>query len=302
LNNFIYLGDAAAEVVEEIIKAIRVYGLSKPMNFSYTSDDDGRTKKVVVIDNASFEGVIWQHQLTIVDAASENNADGGIGLQVFWNTKPTLGIAMLRPHHWDRSETQNMDSTLYRIDYSEAGNNIYEATMTVSIYKWDLNLSDRFHMDNLMMFVGKAGDRIDVVGNSNHPDAWLFLQEPKSFNWAFVASGSASKNIGVAEVGLPPSQLNETRREVLLETYSLQNVFTSQIREYVYQTYGVYPDAATVASYLTNTEAPGFFNSGGFVQGGTSPSNEYDVLVSNIQGLVPYNPHSISNLTLNFKQ
>ncbi len=302
LNNFIYVGDASAEIVEDIIKAIRIYGLSKPMSFSFMSDADRQTKNVVVLDNSSYESSIWQHQFTITDAASESNADGGIGLQVFWNTNPTMGIALLRPHYWDKSDTSNLDSTLFRIDYSEAGDSIYDATMVVSIYKWDLNLNDRFHMDNMKMFVGKAGDRIDVFGNSNHPDAWLFLQEPKGFNWAFVASGSASKNIGVAEVGLPLSNLDESRREVLLGTYSLQNVFTSQIREYYYQTYKVYPDAAAVANYLTNTEAPGFFNSSGFVQGGTAPTNEYDALVSNIQGLVPYNPYYISNLTLEFKQ
>ncbi len=302
LNNFIFLGDASAELIEDIILSIRIYGLSQPMSFSYVSDEDGRNKNVVVVDNATFEGITWDHQLTISDAESELNQDGGNALQVFWSTNPMEGIAILKPYNWDRTGITNSEKTILRVDYSEKTDANYESHMIVTINGWNETLTDRFHMDNLKMFAGKNGDRIDVYGNSNHPDAWLFLQEPAGFNWAFVASGSDSKNIGVAEVGLPPSSLDEESREVLLGTYSLKNVFTTQIREYIFQTYGSYPDAATLNALLIDTDAPGFFNSNGFVQGGTAPSGIYQELTTAISELVPFNPYTISNLTLSFKQ
>jgi len=302
LNNFIYLGDASAELIEDIIVGIRIYGLSQPMTFTYVSEEDGRTKNVVVIDNATFEGTTWEHQLSITDAESEGNEDKGYAIQVFWNVSPIEGIAVLKPFNWDRSGVTSSEKTIFRVEYSEKADANYEAHMIVTIYGWEETVSDRFHMDNLKMFVGKNGDRIDVFGNSNHPDAWLFLQDTVGFNWAFVASGSETKNIGVAEVGLPPSSLDETSREVLLGTYSLKNVFTSQIREYIYQIYGVYPDQAALDTLLQNTDAPGYFNSGGFVQGGTAPSGNYEELTTAISTMVPYNPYTITNLSLSFKQ
>ncbi|RLD71219.1 MAG: hypothetical protein DRJ10_19625 [Bacteroidetes bacterium] len=159
-------------------------------------------------------------------------------------------------------------------------------------------------MDNLKMFVGKSGDIVDVYGNSNHPDAYLFLDEPKGFNWAFVAVGNDATNIGVAEVGLPPSTLDETSRAVLLDDYSIKNIFTEQITEWVFIEY---PNADSVAvallveQHLADSQAPGFFNSDGFVQGGVSPSNDYNELVGNIEKLAPYKPLDVSTLKIEFK-
>jgi hypothetical protein len=69
------------------------------------------------------------------------------------------------------------------------------------------------------------------------------------------------------------------------------------------QIYEVWPtiDSASVEAYLHNTDAPGYFNSGGFIQGGTSPGTQYDNLDSRLPGLSPYNPFSISNLSIEFK-
>ncbi len=301
LNNFIHVGEAAAEFVEEIMKAISVYGLNKPNEFNFTGEDDGRIKNIVIVDNSDFEGVTWQHQLTITDADNESNADGGKALQVFWNTNPIKGIAILKPKNWDNSSTNNMNETIFKIEYSEAGEYGYEASMIVSITNWKQDQTNRFHMDNLKMFVGKTGDIVDVYGNSNHPDAYLFLEEPKGFSWAFVASGNNNTNIGVAEVGLPLSSLDESSRPVLLVDNSIKNVFTTQIREWVFQTYGVYPSEETLDTLLVDTEAPGFFNSAGFIQGGEAPNDSYTELASNVEVLVPYNPFKISQLTITFK-
>jgi len=144
------------------------------------------------------------------------------------------------------------------------------------------------------MFAGKSGDFIDVYGNSNHPNA-IFFAGNAGFNWAFVASGDESKNIGAAKVGLPPSNLDEPSGEVLLDFYSIKNVFTREIN-------AVWPglDQAIIDAYLVNTEGPGYFDSEGFVSGGVSPGDDWDVLVERLENLSPYNPKEISNLTVEF--
>ncbi|MCK4662543.1 MAG: hypothetical protein KAT68_06740 [Bacteroidales bacterium] len=299
LTNFIHVGEASADLFEEIIMAIAVNGINKPMSFSFVGDDDNRTKNLVVIDNVTFNGVSYNYQLTITDAESESNADGGNALQVFWSNEPIRGIAILKPYNIDRTNDDNLGNAIYMIEYSEAGEYGYDAHMIVSIV--DLPLEDPsvepYSINTLKMFAGKKGDIIDVYGNTNHPNAHFFNDDAENigFNWAFVASGDESADIGVAEVGLPPSNLDETNRSVLLEDYSIENVFTRLI-------YEEWPtiDSTSVAEYLQNTEAPGYFNSSGFVCGGTSPGSEYDVIELRIKDLTPYNPYDITNLEINF--
>ncbi|MCU0369630.1 MAG: hypothetical protein MUF39_12455, partial [Cyclobacteriaceae bacterium] len=105
------------------------------------------------------------------------------------------------------------------------------------------------------------------------------------------------KNIGVAEVGLPPSKLDETDRNVLLKEYSIKNVFNREITS-------VWPgiDQNILNAFLTNTAAPGYFdNKKGFVAGGVSPGADWDALTSRLNSLSPYNPKTISELNVNFK-
>lgn len=301
LCTFIWLGEASAEIVEDIIIAIRVYNINKPMSFSYEGDDN-RTKNLVVVENSLFEGTTWSYQLTITDAESEGNEDGGNAMQIFWNPSPIKGIAILKPYNIDRVNDADAEDAIYRIDYSEAGEHGYEASMIVSIAGLELADPDvdPYSINTLKMFVGKNDDIIDVYGNSNHPNA-LFFTDDTGFDWAFVASGKESTDIGVAEVGLPPNTLDETSRVVLLEDYSIKNVFTDQITEWFLETWGIAPDQESLNNYLRNADAPGFFDSEGFIQGGVSPGPEYSELVTSIQSLVPYNPKNINDLTISFK-
>ena len=156
-------------------------------------------------------------------------------------------------------------------------------------------LVDPYSMETLKMTAGKNGNTIEVFGNSNHPNAKLFTSET-GFNWAFVAAGSDVLQIGVAEVGLPPSDLNSTDRKVILEDYSVKNVFTNQITE-------TWPDLPSelINAYLVNTEAPGYFNYNGFVAAGVAPGLEYGIFETAVQALTPYNPIEVSSLTLAFK-
>jgi len=297
LGNFINIGEEASEIVEDIIHAIVKYEINQPMVLSYEGDDDGRTKNLVVLENQSFNGQEWEFQLTITDALNEGNEDGGKALQIFWNRSPVKGVAILKPYNIDAESDFDAADALFSIEYSEAGEHGYEANMIVSISGLPLEnpLDEPYSMSTLKMFVGKNGDNIDVYGNSNHPNA-IFFSGEVGFNWAFVASGLEQADIGVAEVGLPPSILDETSREVLLGFYSIKNVFTREINE-------VWPglDQEIIDAYLFNTEGPGFFNNEGFMVGGTSPGAEWDVVAKRIEDLSPYNPKEISNLEVLFK-
>ncbi len=298
LRTFIYVGESAADIVDAIMTNIAVYNINHAMTVSYQSNEDGRVKNLEVVESSNFDGQNWEYQMTIVDANSATNTDGGLAVQVFWNINPVKGIAILKPYNLNRTESVNYPDAMYRIDYSEAGELGYDKHMLVEINGLPLEdpSVEPWSISTIKMFVGKTGDIIDVYGNSEHPNATFIDTTSKGFDWAFVASANESSNIGVAEVGLPDDELNSTDRTTLLVTNSIKNVFTTQINL-------AYPglDSLDVTNYLYNTEAPGYFNSNGFIQGGTAPSTSYGTLVSNIANLTPYNPADIKNLTISFK-
>ncbi len=297
LGTFIEVGKSASEIVEDIIRGIAIYHINKPMSLSFESNDDGMVKNLEVVKDASYDGRTWEFQLTITDAQSESQPDRGNGLQIFWNRQPIKGVAIFKPSNMNKNETGDWKDALFRIDYSEAGEYGYEANMLVSIV--DLPVADPldnpYSMSTLKMFAGKSGDVIDVYGNSNHPNATFFTGDV-GFNWAFVASGNDNVHIGVAEVGLPPSNLDEPGRDKLLNYYSIQNVFTREI-------YALWPNISqkSIDAFLYNTGAPGYFDQHGFVQGGASPGPDYDQLAVRLTTLSPYNPKEIADLEVSFK-
>ncbi|MEK6781661.1 MAG: hypothetical protein AABY93_08140 [Bacteroidota bacterium] len=299
LGTFIAIGEGASEIVEAFIEGIRVYHIDRVLSLTYIGEEDGRTKNLIVVSNSTFEGKTWDYQLTTTDADSENQPDGGKALQIFWNkSSPVAGIAIIKPYNCDRQENANAKDAVFRIDYSEGGDLGYDAQMEVRISGLPLEnpLNDPYSISTLRMFVGKKGEVVDVYGNSNHPNAILF-SGTVGFNWAFVASGSDVKDVGVAEVGLPPSTLNSSDRKVLLKDYSIKSVFTNEIT-------AVWPgiDPVLLDTYLTNTAAPGYFSEKqGFLSGGTSPGAEWDVLAARLEALSPYNPKETSELVVEFK-
>ena len=149
-------------------------------------------------------------------------------------------------------------------------------------------------MDGMKMFVGKRGDQVDVFGNSSHPNA-KFLTEKVGYNWAFVTSGSLQQDIAMVELGLPLSTVDSDDRAVLLEENSIYNVLYNEVMT-------IWPNSSEelLNAWLTNTEAPGYFNNGGFIQGGEAPGDQFLPLVERIAELVPYNPMTIANLEINF--
>ena len=299
LTTFIRVGEIGAEIVEHVIWAISTYKINKPMILTYESEDDGEVKTLEVIENPEFDGVTWEFQLTITDVESEGNDDGGSGLQIFWNRKPVKGIALIKPANLDRVHDNYQGNAMFRIDYSEGGEYEYDAHMTVSAANLPVPpaFADPYGMKTLKMFAGKKGDIIDVFGNSDYPNAYFFSNEiGVGFNWAFVAAGDKTKDIGVAEVGLPRNDLDQPSRSVLLEDYSVKNVLTEAILAW-----NPSLPPTLVNAYLANTEAPGYFDTFGFVSAGERPDEDYAELDVRLPDMSPYNPKAIRDLTISFK-
>jgi len=297
LRTFVGVGEDAALLVQAIIFAIVVYDINEPMSFTYESNDDQRTKRLVVVENSSFNNVNWEFQLTITDVESESNADGGKAMQVFWNRSPKKGIAIVKPHNIDMDNAEFPEDVMYSVEYSEEGEMGYEKHMIVSITGLPSIDPEHhpFEITALKMFAGKNGDVIDVFGNSNHPNAPFFTTP--GVDWAFVGSAEDNLDIGVAEVGLPPNDLDETNSDVLLENYSMMTVLSAYCT-------ALGLDSATTASLLVNADAPGYFDHNGFVTGGTPPAGTesmYEDLENNIEYLSPYNPKLINDLVISFK-
>jgi hypothetical protein len=296
LRFFIHSGDRAGRIVKHIIYAIRRYNIDQVKTVTYESEDDGRIKNLVVVEGPEFDGRTWEYGLTITDAESEGEPDGGKAMQIFWNSLPKEGVTLIKPYNLDRTHEREMAKAMFRIDYSGAGELGYDRHMIVSIA--DMPAIDPllapFAMDGMKMFVGQKGDKVDVYGNSSHPNA-KFLTEKVGYNWAFVASASKEDDVAVVELGLPLSTVDAEGRAVLLEEYSIYNVLYNEVKT-------VWPNASDeiLNAWLANTEAPGFFNKNGFVQGGEAPGAEYLPLVDRIAGLAPYNPKAIANLEINF--
>ncbi len=133
LRNFIHIGEHAADIVGEIILVISWHNLSQPMSFTFTSDDDGRQKHAIIVENASFEGYNWQYKMTITDEGPSDMNNENTALQIFWDKNPIKGIAMLNPYNIDRTTDPQYAESMYRIDYSEGGEMGYSHHMIVTI-------------------------------------------------------------------------------------------------------------------------------------------------------------------------
>lgn len=310
LKFFIAVGESAGTLVEEIMFAIKAYKIENVTDLTYLSDDDNRMKHLTVVSDVEFKNRTWEYKLTITDSDSESNEDGGIAMQVFWNNNPIEGIALLKPYNIDRLKDSDAREAIFSIEYSAAGNEQYDEIMQVEIAGVPLPdaTTDPYGLQSMKMFVGKKGELVDVYGNSNHPNAQFNYSDAEAlgFNWAFVASGHETKNIGVAEVGLPASDSEEFLREAILVENSIKNVLTREITNSILsENPELEGMEALIAVYLTpylkNTEAPGFFDKTGFVQAQTAPNSDYTELETRIKNLTPFVPAEVSNLVVSFQ-
>jgi hypothetical protein len=299
LTSFIKVGEEGAELTEHIVDVISTYQIDKPMILSYESADDNRVKNLVVIENQEYEGIVWEFQMIITDADSEMNDDGGTGLQFFWNLDPVKGIAIVKPDNMDDIHNKHKENVMYRIEYSEAGEFGYDAHMIVEADSLPMLPASAKNngMKTMKFFAGKKGNIIDLYGNSVNPDAFFFTRDVGiGYNWAFVASANDTENLAVVEVGLPKNDLDETSREVLLDTFAMRKVLTEALR---ISKPNMPPEV--VNEKLANTMAPGYFDSFGFVAAGIRPDEKFAELDIRLTDLCPYNPVKIRDLNINFK-
>lgn len=304
LRFFVALAEHGANFVQEMMDAIRIHDLARELDVQFTSEDDGREKHLVVKPDQVFEGVTYQFGLTLSDLELESDSVGGIGLQIFWNSNPVSGVAIVKPNYVDRT-SNDMGSGIVRIDYTQA-DPAYDATMVVSIAGLPLEKRriDKFVVDNIKMFVGKKGDIVDIYGNSNHPYAYFESAEPSKtgLQYAFTGSANDAEDYAVAEVALPPSSFNSTSRSEIMTTYSIKNVLVAAVAAEYNKTTQQVEDYIEQQGLLTNVVPPGYFANGSFVASGTAPEDKYNALETRMNALTPYNPTVVAGLSLGFAQ
>jgi len=125
-----------------------------------------------------------------------------------------------------------------------------------------------YAVETMKMFCRKKGDLIDVIGNSNHPNARFNYYDTRrpGDSTGLRSFGFGKFRYGVAEVGLPRSSFNITSRTTILEDNSIKKVLTREMTNYVVAAYAsvgitLQPDeiAMYITPYLKNADAPGYF-------------------------------------------
>lgn len=265
MRAFVFVGHSSAAIIHEFIGAIALYQIDKPMEFNYISGDDNRAKVLIVTANEMYENVKFEYKMVVRDV--QNPLEPATGLEMYWNRTPVSGVAIMQFYNLNRTDAKNTNARI-KIDYNESSS-AYDKQMIVSIAGLTIDgVND--NVDNLKMFVGKKGDRLDVYGNANLPDFQIIDQTHQNgYNWAFVAHVDASKNISVAKVALPPTTISNNTN--LFTTYAMRKVLEEEIQIQ-------YPLAtqALIDQILANSSAPAYFDVNGFISCGdaipTTPS------------------------------
>lgn len=286
LPHFIRLGEASAEIVEATLIIGAVLETLGINSFETDESDDGRSKRFDINENVTRGGVDYQFELTMTDVE-----DGELGLQLLWNSDSAVeGVGILRPYYIDRIENEDIDAYV-RINYSE-DDPIYDATMTVSIS--GVETVDEGDIDNLKMFVGRTGDIVDVIGNSNHPNVTLIDEDFEGGrNYAFVGRGDDANNLGVVKLALPPSSVDT---EDVLLTYSVYNVLEEEINA------AIDLDESIIEAILAEAGSPAYFDADGFISSGDTRPDGFTEDFVNLEGANPFVPVQIRDLTISFLQ
>ncbi|MCK5537689.1 MAG: hypothetical protein KAI79_12750 [Bacteroidales bacterium] len=288
LRTFVAIGEFSAQFIEEIMGGINTYNLAQSLSTTFTGDDD-RTKSLVVQENVTFEGINYAFGLTVKDGDD-------YAMQVFWNNEPVKGTAIVSLYNIDTRTDPIYKDTKYRVDYSEAGEMGYDEHMIV--YITDYPIIDRFGLNNLKMFVGKTGNEVEVFGNSNHPDMWLFAPDVSGYDWAFVARANIENNISVAQVALPPMTLETV--EGIFDTYSFKTIISDEIHRLYDSEWGELLVSLYLEGVLEDANSPAYFNNGGFVSSGDNIPDGFSSEFVDLSSLSPYIPVDIMNLSISF--
>jgi len=289
LGVYVYFGESSAMLVQEFITFLRQNpGLTKINSFTYTSEDDGRTKSATIEEDGVYGGITYQYKLTIMDQL-ENMA-----FQLFWNKSPVSGIAIMSPYNIDRTNDVVDPEVMFSIEYTEE-DSVYDKVMIVSVS--GNGPEDEDGLNNFKMYVGKKGNIVEIFGNSNHPTITIIGDNYYGArNYAFVGRADEANDIGVAKVAMPPSSV-ETNVG-LFENYSIRKV----LEEEVFKVFGT-SLPSVLEPFLVNSDPPGYFVKGkGFEGSGENiPDNEaFTEEFIDLSNLKPYVPKYIQYLSVDF--
>jgi len=152
-------------------------------------------------------------------------------------------------------------------------------------------------IDNLKMFVGKKGNIVEVMGNSNHPD--IVIIDPdftEGRNYAFVGRGDESTNLGVVNLWLPPSGVSTDDFEKDDEN-SVFNVLQAEIEAVANL------DQSIIDAVLAEALSPAYFNSDGYLDSGEDNKPEsFSSELVDLTGMVPFAPTEVRDLEIGFLQ
>lgn len=285
LRGFIMIGEGSAEIIEITLQVAAALEAQNVRSYTFESADDKREKRIDLSESVTRGGTSYDFEMTMVDTENEDMA-----IQLLWNTGPVDGVGIIKPYHVDRIENIESLDALIRIDYSEDDAN-YDATMTVSIV--GLETPENGDIDNLKMFVGKKGDVVDVMGNSNHPNIVIIDENyTGGRNYAFVARGDESTDLGVAKLALPPSS---TATADVLVDFSVFAVLEAEI-----QAAGI-TDQDIIDAVLVEALSPAYFNNDGFITSGAdNKPASFDASFVDLSGMNPFAPNTVKNLALDF--
>jgi len=286
LRGFIYVGEEAAGIMEFVLDVAVELEAADLRTFEFTGDADGRPKRIDIVENVTRGGNSFEYEMRMVDVENED-----LALQLLWNTNPVIGIGILNPYQIERKEETSAD-TFIRIDYGDRVLG-YDAVMQVQIS--GLDVVENGDIDNMSLFVGRMGDLIDVIGNSNHPNL-IILDDTfeGGRSYVFVGRGDETSNIGVVKLALPPSGPTTGN---YFETHSVFSVLQSEI-----QSIGI-SDQSVIDDILQEAQSPAYFDADGFITSGedNKPIDFSSVFVD-LSSLEAFVPTDIRELKINFIQ
>jgi len=286
LRGFIWVGESASDILEELFAGILSADIDNLVEFSVISDDDGRQKDLTVSQRVSYGGVDYRYELNAYDEDGERSA------QILWNTDPLEVVAVLSPYNINRNDNPSNIDVLLRIEYSEVLSD-YEAAMTIYISGV---LADSTGLDNIKMFAGKRGNLIEVFGNSNHPNLKIIDETfTGGRNYAFIGRANETDDIAVAEIALPPSAVDTNIG--VMNDYSLFNILEDELSDA-----GI-TNPLVIEVVLKNAKAPAYFiGDQGFVSSGNElPDHEgFSEDFIDLNGLIPFIPRDIRDLEVEF--
>jgi len=280
-----YTIDQINNIIETTFQ--RIYAIENEgiMEFSFTGLD-GNTKNVSIQTDVVVDSVQWDYCLEIYNGTFAEKV-----LKAYWNKDQLVQKITLHPAILNTDKFVLHPDALVEIELKKDDEaSPYQESMFVAIKGLNTELGGSFDPDNIIVFLGKNNDIVDITGSINVPDAVLLNENyTEGRNWSFLAKVDLTKNIAAAEIALPPSS-TDTNEELMLN-YSIKKVLVDEIRALSQDVSTLSDDEVLQLAGIDNQiiGSPVYFDSNGFATTSIAPSSSYNDL-NDFTGLVPYIP------------